>query len=135
MRPSVTVEVLSPDSVVITPVSEIDYSTVPAVRDALLDAQMAGVRRVTVDMARVTFVDSAAVSTLVAAARRQRADGGQVVLRDLSSIIKHTFVITDTLHLFDTEPDAPAPGADHDHTPADTGPSRRPQWRQQGTPF
>lgn len=68
---------------------EIDLATVPALRDALAAAQARhraeGLNGpVAVDVSDVRFIDASGLGVLVAAARRGREGGGDLVLRDPS---------------------------------------------------
>ena len=55
---------------------ELDLFTAPRFQEALLESFEHGARRVVVDLAEVTFVDSTALGVLIGAAKRlQRAQG------------------------------------------------------------
>lgn len=82
MVPSVRVEVTGRDAIVVHPVGEIDYSSLDPLREALLDARIAGVREIVVDLSQVTFLDSQGLAVILYAHQRQRSAGGRLVLRD-----------------------------------------------------
>jgi anti-anti-sigma factor len=91
---------------VMTLVGEHDVSTAPEL-DQRLAALQAGGRRVVVDLAGATFVDSSIIGTLINA--RRRADAGQagfaVAAGDPDSVVRRALVIgglLDTLGVFDT---------------------------------
>jgi anti-sigma B factor antagonist len=75
---------LDPGSVhghaVIRVTGEMDVASAPLLRTHVLDVIRAGHRHVVVDMRAVTFVDSAALSALLAGLRRLRTAGGDLRL-------------------------------------------------------
>ena len=93
-RPSVVVEVAE-DHVVVTAAGELDLAVqsdlIGAYRDAI--AQQAE-PRIVVDLSRVTFMDSTALGTLVAAAKKVKARGGTLSVVGASDRIASLFHIT-----------------------------------------
>jgi stage II sporulation protein AA (anti-sigma F factor antagonist) len=77
----VRVEVTNPQSIVVRPAGEIDYSSLEPLREALLDARVAGVGHIVVDLEDVTFLDSQGLAVILYAHQRQRSAGGALVLR------------------------------------------------------
>jgi anti-sigma B factor antagonist len=76
MGDALTVTVRHERGVVIAAVTgEIDISTVTGLRERLFELADSG-RTLIVDLNRVTFIDSAGLGALVAAARRAAAHGG-----------------------------------------------------------
>jgi anti-sigma B factor antagonist len=76
----------SDGSVRVVATGEIDSSSAPEFRrivDALLDDDESGVSEIVIDLAGVTFLDSAGLCVLAAAHRRTK--GGSVQLRILAS--------------------------------------------------
>ena len=72
-----------PDDTCLTAAGEIDSSSAPVFRERL-DALLAGgATGITIDLTRVTFLDSAGLCVLAAAHRRAEADG--VTMRVLAS--------------------------------------------------
>jgi anti-sigma B factor antagonist len=67
------------DAIVVALAGEIDLYNTPAVRTALLEAVGRAPRRLVVDLAEVTFLDSTALGALVEA-RAKLGDGGAFVL-------------------------------------------------------
>ena len=63
---------------------EIDMESSPALKSRLLDLAQTGARQVTVDMARVEFIDSTGVHALVTALNELRMQGGDLVLQSPS---------------------------------------------------
>jgi anti-sigma B factor antagonist len=72
----------SPDgrAVTVTLDGRLDALRAPALRAEFDEVVAAGARQVVVDLAGVTFVDSAALAALVRLRRRCTAEGGQVTL-------------------------------------------------------
>jgi anti-sigma B factor antagonist len=65
---------------------EIDLSSAHLLVDAIEEAVEAGATTVILDFAGVTFVNSTGLGTMVAATKRLRADGGDLVLRHFRGI-------------------------------------------------
>ncbi|KJE21150.1 anti-anti-sigma factor [Frankia torreyi] len=84
MEPSVRVEVIGREAIVVHPVGDIDYSSLDPLREALLDARVAGVRDIVVDLAQVSFLDSQGLAVILFAHQRQRSAGGRLALRNLN---------------------------------------------------
>jgi anti-anti-sigma factor len=76
---SFPVEVIEGVPVVTAP-EEIDIANATLLQKALLEAAGPGIALVVVDMCRTQFCDSAGLNALVTAARRARAEGGEVRL-------------------------------------------------------
>jgi anti-sigma B factor antagonist len=75
-RSSVAVELVE-DHVVVTPAGELDLAVQSDLIGAYQDAIALQVEpRIVVDLCRVTFMDSTALGTLVAAAKKVKARGG-----------------------------------------------------------
>ena len=69
------------DEVVVKIAGELDMATAPRLRDELLRLADEGVRLLTVDLSDMSFVDAAGIGVLARCLRRQRAGGGDLVLR------------------------------------------------------
>ena len=68
---------------------EIDLATVSTLRAAVIDAVVAGARRVHLMLDGVTYIDSAGLGTLVGAHRRLAAVGGELVVRcDVERVLR-----------------------------------------------
>ena len=87
------VEVVSGVPVVAAP-EEIDMTSAPELRSALLEAAAHGHRTLVVDMTRTQFCDSSGVHTLLAAHERARAEGGELLLVISAAIVLRIFEIT-----------------------------------------
>ena len=82
---SITSEVTDPGTL-LRLVGEIDLSSAHLLVDAIDDAIEAGARTVVLDFAGVTFVNSTGLGAMVAATKRLRGDGGDLVLRNFRGI-------------------------------------------------
>ncbi len=71
---------LEAQGAVLSLAGELDMATAPALRRALDDLGAPGAT-IVVDLAGLEFIDSSGLNELVLALRRQRDDGGDVVLR------------------------------------------------------
>lgn len=79
---------------------EIDVATAPRLRDQLVRPDVAGARKVVVDLTGVSFVDSTALGVLVGAYRRLRESGGELRLVVTEPRILKVFEITDLVRVF-----------------------------------
>jgi len=70
---------------------EISMTSSPVLRRALMRVAEQRPRRLVVDLAEVTFIDSSGIATLVEALQRARRDGGQLLLRGLRQKIRVVF--------------------------------------------
>jgi anti-sigma B factor antagonist len=105
-RPSVVVEPAE-DHVVVTPAGELDV----AVQVELIEAYRHAIAlqaepRIVVDLSRVTFMDSTAFGTIVAAVKNVKARGGTLAVVGASDRIARLFHVTqlDTVVPMCTEP-------------------------------
>ncbi len=70
-----------PETVVVTVRGELDAGSTPQLRDALTPlAEDPGIRFVVVNLAGLTFIDSAGIHTLIEALKRFRRRGGDLAL-------------------------------------------------------
>jgi stage II sporulation protein AA (anti-sigma F factor antagonist) len=99
----VSVEVTGPHAIVIRPEGDIDYSSLDPLREALMDARMAGVREIVVDLADVGFLDSQGLAVILSAHRRQRAGGGRLILRNLNDTARRLLHVTNLTAVLDVE--------------------------------
>ena len=99
----VSVEVTGPNAIVIRPEGDIDYSSLDPLREALMDARMAGVREIVVDFADVGFLDSQGLAVILYAHRRQRSSGGRLILRNLNDTARRLLHVTNLTAVLDVE--------------------------------
>ena len=69
------------DTATITADGEVDLATVNTLRSALTEAMQQGATHVTLDLDRVTYIDSSGLGVLVGAHKRLKAQGRALVLR------------------------------------------------------
>lgn len=74
------------DNALLRLVGEIDLSSAHLMVDRIDEAILGGASTVVLDFGGVTFVNSTGLGALVAATKRLRADGGDLVLRQFRGI-------------------------------------------------
>ena len=79
---------------VVTAPEEIDITTAPELRSALLEAAAHGHRTLVADMTRTQFCDSSGLHTLLAAHKRTQAEGGELLLVISAAPVLRVFAIT-----------------------------------------
>ena len=82
-----------PDGVLIALTGEIDLSTSPQVRTALLDQAAKQPARIVIDLTSVPYMDSSGIATLVETLQHQRRHQGKLVLCGLQPKVKSIFEI------------------------------------------
>lgn len=83
-----------PDGALLTLVGEIDLARSPELRLKLRESVDAGPKRLVIDLARVTYMDSSGVATLVEALQRSKARGCRLVLSGLQPKVRSIFSIS-----------------------------------------
>jgi anti-sigma B factor antagonist len=68
------------DTALVTAHGEIDLSSVNLLREAVIKAIQAGVRKLTIDLAGVTYIDSSGLGMLVGAHKRMSSAGGTLTV-------------------------------------------------------
>src|SRR5215467_11405410 len=91
---------------------EVDLSTAPALKAALLETIEGGARRVLVDLSHATFIDSTTLGVLMGAVKRLRPAGGELAIACSDQNIRKIFAITLLDRIFEIF-DAPAEGVEH----------------------
>ena len=86
-------EVLNGVPVVAAP-EEIDITSAPALRSALLEAAAHGHGTLVVDMTLTRFCDSSGLHTLLAAHKRAKSEGGELLLVIPAIAVLRVFAIT-----------------------------------------
>jgi anti-sigma B factor antagonist len=79
---------------------ELDIATAPRLREELIWPARSGIRAVTVDLARLTFIDSTGLSVLVMAMKRFRHEGGDLALRSPNPAARRVFEVTGLTKVF-----------------------------------
>jgi anti-anti-sigma factor len=77
-------------------VGEIDYSTSPQLREALVDVLHARGPDAVVDLSAVAFIDASGIGVLVGAAKLADSRGGQLIIRNPSRAVR---LVLDVLEL------------------------------------
>lgn len=89
---------------------ELDLHTAPVLHHALLEA-CSSADHVVVDLAEVTFMDCAALHSVVAARRRLRSRGGELVVRSAAGRCLRLLAVTGLLELLEPAGSSDAVGA------------------------
>jgi anti-sigma B factor antagonist len=76
---------------VLTVTGDINMTTSPRMRAALIQVASQQPKQLVVDLEGVTYIDSSGIATLVEALQRARREGRQLVLRGLREGIKAVF--------------------------------------------
>ena len=79
---------------VVTAPEEIDITSAPGLRSALLEAAAHGRGKLVVDMTRTQFCDLSGLHTLLAAHKRAQAEGGELLLVISAAHVLRIFAIT-----------------------------------------
>ena len=89
---------------------ELDVQSVPELKERLTEAVDAGTKRVVVDLADVSFIDSLSLSALVGARRRLGEDGrlAVVAVHEYVRLILQATGLEQVLDVFDTRDEAVA---------------------------
>jgi anti-sigma B factor antagonist len=88
---------------------ELDLSTSPQLTDRLQQLMQDGARRVVIDLAGVSFMDSTALGALVVAHRDLSEGGGRLSLAEVRRPVRKVLAITSVdriIDIFDTVQDA-----------------------------
>lgn len=91
---SVSSERLDDDLGVVTLSGEVDIFTAPRFKDALVELLDDGVRRLVVDLAAVTFIDSTALGVLIGGVRRVHAAGGAMTIVVTTRPVERVLTVT-----------------------------------------
>lgn len=105
---NIAVEVLD-RTVAVRPIGEIDIETAPVLQRALAQAlaHASSAKAVVIDCSRLTFCDSSALNTLLAARRAAEEAGTVIRLSAPNSQLQRLLEITGALSLFPTDHPAP----------------------------
>jgi anti-anti-sigma factor len=93
------------DTAIISPVGRIDNETSPALQDRLLRSLDVAGAKVIVDLAGVEYISSAGLRALMMAAKRSKAQNGQLGVAALTPVVQEIFAISRFSHVvkvFDT---------------------------------
>ena len=97
---------ISPDaSIICRPRGELDWITSLSLRHLLHDLLSPGAK-VVIDLSRVTFIDSVALSAIVGAIRRAASLGATVRVRDAGSQVRRMIELAGLQRLLGLEADA-----------------------------
>jgi anti-anti-sigma factor len=91
------------DAAVVRIEGEIEFATAPRLRGTLLDLAQDGASPVILDLAGVTFVDSAGISLLIQAKKRLDTIASELVLRAPQAGVRRVLEISGVTELFRIE--------------------------------
>ena len=94
-------EVTSPEEATIHVSGEIDMNTSPKLRDILKTAVSQKMKRVTIDLSGVTYMDSSGIATLVEMLQTMTSVKGQLVLKGMQPQVKAIFEIAHLTEVFE----------------------------------
>ncbi len=93
-------EVVSLEEAVVRVFGEVDMNTSPKLRDVLLPAAKQKLKKVTIDLGGVTYMDSSGIATLVEMLQLTLAHKGQLILKSLTPQVKAVFEIAHLTEVF-----------------------------------
>jgi anti-sigma B factor antagonist len=73
---------------------EIDLGSAPALEQALRDAERAKPRRIVLDLAALSFLDSTAIHLLIEAQQRAEVNGHDLILTNVPAYAQRLFALT-----------------------------------------
>ena len=91
------------DTVVVTIAGELDMATAPGLRDTFAALLASRPKRVVVDTAALSFVDSSGLAVLIAAERRTRDQGGELRLRNVTEATQRLLELAGVAGLLQVE--------------------------------
>jgi len=86
---------------VVSPVGDVDLAVTDILRQAMEDACASGAPLVVLDMARVTFADSTALSVMVATHKRLSAAGCHLQTVNVPPVLAKALLVTGLLAVLD----------------------------------
>lgn len=98
------------DGHIIRVTGEVDLRTSPHLRNRLLQLIEKHPKRLVIDLANVSYMDSSGVGTMVEIKRRLERSGGQVILAGLQPRVRSVFEITQLDKFFDIVEDVDKAG-------------------------
>ena len=90
---------------------EIDMASAPELQRACMAAVDEGAKRVVLDTAEVTFIDSTGLGVIIALQKRLRAEGGETFIRSPSSVVRRLIDVTSLDRVVSIEGDEAPHGA------------------------
>lgn len=88
---------------VISLAGEFDLSSAPELRECLVSSEVLEAKRVYVDLAKVTFLDSSTIGLLVAACKQVRSTGGAFSVNCSEGVALRFLQISGLVEYFDVE--------------------------------
>jgi anti-sigma B factor antagonist len=86
---------------IVTLKGDVDMSTSPQVRDALVPLWRKDVQRIVVDLAQVPYMDSSGIATLIEALKSSQKHGFRLVLAGLTPAVEAAFELAHLRDIFE----------------------------------
>ncbi len=83
---------------------EVDIFTAPQFKECLVDLLDSGVRRLVIDLAEVTFIDSTALGVLIGGVRRVHGAGGAMTIVVATRPVERVLTVTGLDRVFSMYP-------------------------------
>ena len=84
------------DCVRVRPAGELDVSTVPDLRDELVELRRAGFKRLILDLSKLEYIDSTGLRLVLHLDAEARQDGFELRLVPGGAAVQRVFELTDT---------------------------------------
>ena len=105
---AVTAEALGPDAVLVTLEGELAFGQALTIDEALRKLEERGSATIVLDLRELSFIDSAGVSTLLAARRRAARAGRRIVIVQGPPAVRRLFAIAGLADAFEIVDDIPS---------------------------
>jgi anti-anti-sigma factor len=93
----------SGDESVIFVVGELDFHSAPELRNEILAKLNEGVSRLVLDLGEMEFIDSSGLSVIIAAFKRCKERGGDLILRSVTERTRRVLEVSGLNRVFSTE--------------------------------
>lgn len=111
-QPLTVSSTLGPNRYLIKPHGELDRCAIDTLDEQIRGAEASTTNRIIVDLSAITFIDTAGMRTLLAAAERSRADSDRLRVIPGPDRVQRAFKMTGTENLLPLLPAAPRAGGD-----------------------
>jgi anti-sigma B factor antagonist len=88
---------------VILVAGELDFHSAPELRQAILTALNEGASRLVLDLGEMEFIDSSGLSVIIAAFKRCRERGGELILRSVTERTRRVLEVSGLNKVFSIE--------------------------------
>jgi anti-anti-sigma factor len=88
-------KILSPEAIILNPGESLDNNNAHIMVDAIAKAQASGYKYIIIDMARLGFISSAGVGSILGTVEESREKGGDIILCNVSETIRQILTVLD----------------------------------------